>query len=426
VAANPNPGRPSGGGSIRAQNANNRPSGQQGSSDIGAGFATALKDPRLQEAAQNQDRGFFGNLFRGVNDFFSNIFDPGSDIDEARNRLPDDPNFQENIGPTREQTIEELERTEEARFQAAREDQQRADLLGETIRQDTDEAVSEVDEERDRLLQSQEELNQRIDENEARIDQIGENVDNQFQQAQEQFRTASQAALSNVREDRDDALKDVYRGQNAAAEAAVAGVHGQVRSAMARIDSNQNLSPAQKEQMKAQVSMNGALNLNAAVGQNMLQFNTLAANTATQFGQILGGLESVTLQGEAGLGQARAQASLEAQTAAAELGNELVGIRANADQAYSAQQGNLLMLRTQAQLTGNELAVNLLPAQASPYIDYSGSALTNLDTLSGLLTKQFSGELGVSALDVQAMAAKAAAGDPISNVLGILGIGLGG
>ena len=78
----------------------------------------------------------------------------------------------------------------------------------------------------------------------------------------------------------------------------------------------------------------------------------MAADTASNFGTILGQVEVGAMAGEAQLGTAAGIASAGAFTAVSDLGVRMQDIRANAEAGFAAGQAQLMGLRGMAENTG--------------------------------------------------------------------------
>jgi hypothetical protein len=327
------------------------------------------------------------------------------------------PDIQGELGPRRDELVRATETQVEAEKRGAEADQARADFLAERVGQQGAVLSGNIEQVRGGLAERDAELQEGIESQRDQLGALPGNVREEFEGLRSDFREQVSSSLGRMGGFRQEALADVYKGQSLAMDSAVQGIQGNINTQMSQIRGNPNLSEAQKQQMMSQVKLGGAMAMGPAIGATQLQFNQLAADTATKFGSIIGSVETAGITGEAGLAGAQGQAFTQASIAAGQLGNQLLDIEKSANEGYAAAQSQLLGLRSQAENTGNRMLLDLLPHRETPVMNYVAPAQVDLQSMKELLQLDFSNRLGVGALEVQGMAADALAGNPFMNAL---------
>lgn len=338
---------------------------------------------------------------------------PSEVIKEAVGEPPD---IQGELGPRREEFVESVQRTEEERVAGAQEDAMRARREGGRIVGDTKDLVGDIEGVRAQLGEQFADLEEGIQDQRDQLGALPGQVREEFEGIRETFREQVSGSLGRMGGFREEALADVYKGQSLAMDSAVQGIQGTINTQVSQIRGNPNLTESQKQQMIAQVKLGGAMQMGPAIGATQLQFNQLAADTATKFGNIIGGLETAGLSGEAQLGGLQGQAFTQASIAAGQLGNQLLELEKSTADSWAAGQSQLLGLRSQAENLRNRAMIDLLPQMNTPVMNYSAPAQADLQTMKELLQLDFANRLGVGALEVQGLAANALAGNPFMNV----------
>lgn len=334
---------------------------------------------------------------------------------------PEIPSIREEVEPARQHAVEAMEEAEEGAYRQQQDIQAGALDIGERAEEQVAEAGSAIDEIRAQLDEREEQFQETLGSVQQGLQTLPKDTALAFDFAHRKFSGALSDALSDVEGARETAMADVYTGQAQAMQAAVQGTHGQVNAQVAEINANPDLTQAQKAQMTSQVKMQGAMQLAPAIGATQLQFNTLAANTNTAFGQILGQVTTAGLAAEGQLLGAGAAATAQAHATVSALGAELLKVEQTADTEYAAAQSQLVGLKSQVEMLGNQFAAELLPAQATPFVDHSGSALLDLQSLADIIKSDISVSLTEYGLDINLMAAQASQGSPLENLIGLVG-----
>lgn len=331
--------------------------------------------------------------------------------------IPDAPDVEATLRPHGEALVGAQRDAEEAQLAAEEADKARADRFASEIGQDVHGDVNRLDTQRIRLGRDADEVSAQIAEQQDRLQEIPGLVRTEFENVRKEFDAMSTAALDRVDTAKEEALGGVMRGQSAAMQSAVQGIQGNINTQVAQINSNPNLSSAQKQSMVAQVKMQGAMALAPAIGQTVLGFNQLAANTAVSFGQISASVQNTitTQQGALALGQAGAFG--EAQVRVGQMTNELISIDVNSQVSFAKTQNELLGMRNIAHNTGNDLLLRLLPEQDTPYADFTGSSATRLQFENDIMMKDFSMQLQSAGMDITVAMLRQMQGTPISNML---------
>lgn len=333
-----------------------------------------------------------------------------------KTQIPEAPDVEATGRASGQDLVEGLERTERLEQGAREEDQARATAEGERVIAGTEQLVGDIRSEGVDLREDKEALDQSIGLQMARVATIPGQVREEFANVHEQFGTEATAALGRADVQREEALAGVLEGQSAAMQAAVQGIQGNINTSVAQIQSNPNLTEAQRASMIAQTQLQGASAMAPAIGETILQFNTLAASTAVSFGQIAGALESTILGVSGGLLQAGATAVSNAQLAVGQMTNELITLQGNADVAYSAGQNQLLTTRAIAENAANEVMTQLLPMQNTPYLDLTGSLSAQYSLDMELMYADFRMQMQEAGLDLQ-LEAFNEANSPLGNLM---------
>jgi len=357
-----------------------------------------------------------GQIVGGIGEGLKALF--GIKKPPPRPKLPD---LSEEAEPVRQEAVEAVRQAEAGEYQQQRDIQAAAERIGERVETQVGEAGAEIEDIKADLDARQEELDRSVHAAQVGLDLLPQNVRHAFVDSRYYMERVLNQSRSEVEGAREAALADVYTGQAQAMQAAVQETQGNVNAQIAEINANPNLTQAQKQQMTAQVRMQGSMQLGATVGATQLQFNTLAAYTSTAFGQILGNVETAGIAQRGALAVGGAQAEAQAFGMASQLGAELTNIQATADQAYAAAQSQLTGLRAQIEMTGNQFAMELAPAQATPFINHTDSALFDLQSFVDLLKSDAIISLQEYGIDVSAYAAEAAQGGLLEKAGGLIG-----
>jgi hypothetical protein len=205
-------------------------------------------------------------------------------------------------------------------------------------------------------------------------------------------------------------------------QAAVQGIQGNVNTQVAQIMANPNLTQSQKQSMVAQTRLAGASSIAPAIGQTILGFNQLSADIATKFGAITGQIESTVIGAKAELTGLQGQAFSNAQIAVGQISSQLLDIDASASASYATSQSQLLATRSHATMTGNDILLNTLPEQSTPYLDLTGASVAAYTIGSDIMKSQFAMALQEFGMDVTIAMLRSQQGNPVTNILeGIVG-----
>lgn len=284
--------------------------------------------------------------------------------------------------------------------------------LSQQIDRDSAQTSGNVATVRGQLFQQQADLQEKINQSGDQLAGLPDAVRDEFQSIRDQFSDVVSGAVSDIRGDRDAALAQVFQGQSQAMSAAVQGIQGNVNTQIAQINSNPNLTDAQRQQMISQVRMTGAMQMGPTIGATQLQFNQLAADTATKFGSFVTQLEGAGIAGQAQLGTAQGQAFTQASIAAGQLGNELLSIEANSGPAFAAAQSQLLGLESQAEMTGNQIQASLVRDLQGNFVPFSDPTMFDLQSTFDLMKFEAQVNLGIAGTEASMFAAQAMAGNP--------------
>ncbi len=323
-----------------------------------------------------------------------------------------------------EATVEELgqgavsaqEDAEQGEFAAQLEDQEKADDLAGDIATQRDETTEEIDKTRGELEEDKARIEGDIQIAKDNLEGLPQKISSEFESLRAEFDTKLDASFERVEGQREEALGQVMQGRSEAMEAAVQGTQGAINTQVAQIQSDPNLSAGQKRSMIAQVKLAGASSLGATVGQSVLGFNQLAAQTAVSFGQITGQLEATGLTTAGQLIGAQGNAFAQAQVAVGEMTNQLLQIDANSSIAFASSQTQLLATRAQAQMGSNDLLLRTLPEQSTPYLDLTGSSMAAYAIGSDIMKSQFIMDLQSFGAAIQVAMLQSMEGSPLQNL----------
>lgn len=299
-----------------------------------------------------------------------------------------------------QRAVEEEFATEEARFAAAQENQQRAEGVAGDIQASTEATTADIEETREDLAARQEDFDARLAEQSETLQDIPNQITSEFERLREEFGAEADASFDRLDVQREAALAGVMQGRSQAMEAAVQGVQGNVNNQIAQIQANTSLTASQKQSMISQVRLQGATAMGPIIGASVLAFNQLAADVATKFGSITGQLEGIGLQVKGQLIGMQGEAFASAQIEVGRMTNQLLDIQASSDAAYANSQGQLLAIRSSAEMAGNGLMVELLPAMATPYLDLTGATNAAASTAMTLMMDQYTLEQGTYAMEL--------------------------
>ena len=205
----------------------------------------------------------------------------------------------------------------------------------------------------------------------AALQKLPEQVQGTVDAAKNDFAAFAQKGLSEVTARADETISKVAEGQGAALQAATQGIQGNVRNQINAISGDPNIPPAQKAQMITQVKMQGAMALAPAVGQTILQFNTLQAETAVNMNKQVTDTINQATATYGGLATAGMQQVAGAFEASKQIGATLAGIAVNDNSTYAMNKAAITAQRFQADSVGDQFQLALLPDRATPVPQYS-------------------------------------------------------
>ncbi len=321
-----------------------------------------------------------------------------------RDQLPEVPSITETptgiTGPGGGQTEAELgqdvvnavSEQAQAEFESAGEVQRSAEDFAGDIRDQVAGTGERVEDVQGDLVASQQDLGREIDRTLENLEEIPGQVVTEFDRLREELGGRASAAFDRIDSERSEALGQVMEGRSSAMQAAVQGIQGNVNTQVSQIMANPNLSNAQKQSMVSQVRLAGASAIAPAIGQTVLGFNQLSADIATSFGTIVGALEGQIVGEFGAFGRAAGQAFADATVASQDITTQLLGVQANSDVAYAGAQAALEGIRSQAEMTGNQLLLDNLPNTAEPVLNVTDAASAAMLIGTDLSTRQFQRE----------------------------------
>jgi hypothetical protein len=326
------------------------------------------------------------------------------------------PDVEGTLRPPGEEHIQELQDVSQRELEAQQADFRESRELKEDVERGREETVGAIEEVRGGLEERREGFQQRLGTQQEELQEIPQKVQTQFEQLRTQFGSQVSGALGRHEAQRSDAMGQVFRGQSAAMQAAVEGIQGNIRDQVAQIQGNPDIPGPMKSAMIAKVKMQGAMSMAPAIGQTVLQFNKLAADTATNFANVGAQIEATGLRGAAALTGAQGQAFAQAQTAVGQLTNNLLDIEQNAEASFANSQAQLLSTRSMAENASNDIMLRTISEFGTPYADFTNATGARLQFENEIMTKQFAMSLQEGGFNLQVALAKAMEGTPLGNM----------
>lgn len=203
-------------------------------------------------------------------------------------------------------------------------------------------------------------------------------VRQEAQNALQQFKDYAGGQIAEQQKFADQVLSQVAKGQSLAMESAVQGSQAQINNQINMINSDPNIPPSQKATMVSQVRMQGAMTVGPIIGSTILEFNKLQSETATNFGNQLASLRQGAVSGAGALGQTGLSEVGGSFRAAAELGNQLTQMSINNADTIANQRLAINTARWQAEQSGNQMQLALLPELESTIPMYSSIYMDDL------------------------------------------------
>jgi hypothetical protein len=304
-------------------------------------------------------------------------------------------------GEAGEEAVDEARATEDASDAADIENKERADELAAGIEEDKDATSERFDEAGEGLEEDRARIQEDIDKQTENIQSIPGDVDARFDELRSEFDANAAGAFDRLDSEKSEVLGGIMEGQAQVMQAAVQNTQGNVNTQVAKIMSDPNLSDSQKRSMVAQVRMSGSSALGGIVGTTQLQFNELRANTATKFAEIGGQIQNQILNTQGQLIGMQGQAFAQTQIAVGQMTNTLLEIDANSSAAFANSQAQLLAARSSAEMAGNQLLLDVLPLQDTPFPDHSQSALLQYQIAGDVAMRQFALTLQGMSVEMQ-------------------------
>ena len=265
-----------------------------------------------------------------------------------------------------------------ADFENKKIDKAEFDRISASIEAGVDQTVQDADAQQARMLGTEADVMARLRGADEAIQAIPGKVSSEFEKLTQEFGTLGQEALGRLDSKEQTAIGEIQAGKNEALSAAVNGIQGNINQAIAQIQSDPNLTTAQKASMIARTRMSGAMAVAPVVGAHVLQFNTLTANTRANFAQAGAQVQNAILGGQAQLLGGRGAAFAQAQVAVGQMTNQLLETEANSAVNFANAQTQLLGARQMAINSGNQLMLQGLAEFRTPtlnLVDYHATLM---------------------------------------------------
>lgn len=340
------------------------------------------------------------------------ITGPGSDmVPNAQGHISG-----ETLPALGQDVVDQAEADARGEFAAREEDKARADEFAGDVTEQRDETTAEFDTAIEEVRDFQEQFNADLDDAGEQLQAIPGEVDSRFGELRDEFTALSDASFDRVEGQREEALGNVMQGRSMAMEAAVQGIQGNVNNQIAKIQSNPNLTDAQKQGMISQVRLAGASSMAPAIGQTVLAFNQLSADVATKFGTITGALEGASIAAQGQLIGVQGQVYAQTRIAVGEMTNQLLEIDANANVAFANSQSQLLGARAHAQMTSNDILLRTLPEQGTPWMSLTDSAIAAYTIANDLSQQWHENNLNTTGMEIYGAVLREQVGTPQQNM----------
>lgn len=284
------------------------------------------------------------------------------------------------------------EKLPEITQQAVGEEGARAGLMGEKVGA-TEQSIKDSMAESERMGKElgytsfeQEQKNQHdISIQRQELDRLPAQVKAEASAALDSFKDYADKNIAAQTDFANKTMAEVGRGQSMAMESAVQGAQGIINNQISQISSDPSIPPSQKQAMINQVKMQGAMTVGPIIGSTILEFNKLHADTAVSFGNQISNLRGQAVQGAATIGESGMRMTADAFRATAEIGSQLTQLSVNDRHQYVNERTQIATSRWQAQQTGNQTLMALLPEYESTiplYSDiYADELATNVQAI---------------------------------------------
>ena len=288
-------------------------------------------------------------------------------------------------GPATERLLDASEQAARDEFAARQTDfDESRRVLG-----DADDAaqtgVTKIDEEAERLTGVEAEVMARLRSAAEQIQGIPDAVTTEFDRLRGEFDTLSQGAFDRLDSQQAAAVAGIQEGKNAALSAAVNGIQGNINQAIAQIQSDPNMTSAQKASMISRARMSGAMALAPAVGAHVLEFNKLTANTRTSFAQIGAQVQTQILGTQGDLIGAQGNAFAAAQTAVGQLTTQLLATEANTAVQFANAQTQLVSSRAMITNANSSLQLQGISEFGTPFLNLTDTRALELMAITTLV-----------------------------------------
>ncbi|MHC4606390.1 MAG: hypothetical protein ACYTAF_05600 [Planctomycetota bacterium] len=235
------------------------------------------------------------------------------------------------------------------------------------------------------------------------VAKMPEQVQQEFDRQQTRIDASLEQARTGLGGQRTEALGNVMQNQGMVMEAAVQGIHGNIRQQVSAIDAQVQqgiISPSQATMMKSQIRMGGAMQLSAAVGQTAHLFTQTQAQVATSFGNMFTQFESTAAQVQGQFGATAGSVFGQAQTAAAKFNTELTALDAQATAHRDTALAQNAATRATFQNMNDQNNMAMLDYTQETYISGYPMAINNLQATWGLARDFIKSDQGQQMLDL--------------------------
>ena len=311
----------------------------------------------------------------------------GITTESPETRAADDPGMTEVA--LAQGTVDAIAVQSEADFQAAKGLKDEAVGFQEGVTGQVSDTGERIEGIQGDIATAQTDLDLRIDAALTAVEDIPNQVSTEFDRLRNEFGDISAAALADVDTKATAALGQVMDGRATAMQAAVQGIQGNINTAVSKIQSDPNLTQAQKASMIAQTRLAGASSIAPAIGANILAFNQLAADVATKFGSFTTQVQTQIVSEEGAFGRAGGTAFAQATVASQEITGQLLSTQATSNAAYANSQATLEGIRSQAEMSGNQLLLDNMPNLEEPVLNGIDTASAAMTLGTDLITRDF-------------------------------------
>lgn len=221
-----------------------------------------------------------------------------------------------------------------------------------------------------------------------------------------QFEEQSNVDLDRIESIGREAVAATQQGRGTAVEAAVQAQQGEVQRQIAEINSNPDIPPSMKQSMISRIRLTGSMSIASTVGTTVAQFN---ANQTAALNNMATNLTSLMQQQDssrAGLLGAAMQTESSASLAAAELGNQLVGMESSLRQWGQNARLQTETTREQARQWNNQFQAALVPTEMEAGNLITSAHVSDLQLDMQALQMQFEAQLRTGGLQLQMIMAQ--------------------